>query len=512
MPVEMTDNHGANGDESGLIDARSTGVGDPVEHDAKASPIPPPHHRPSQRRRVLIGALGVVVLAAVCIFGIPWILSSLNTVSTDDAYVNGHVTFVAPRVAGQISRVLVDDNNRVRKGELLAELDKEPFQDAVAVKRAAVDTAAANLRAAKATVRDIEAQARARRWGLQNALQDVDNKIALLHARVAALAKSKADLTLAQADFYRAQRLLGTPAESRQEFDRAQRALSTAAAQVTESLAEVYQVRASLGLPAQPDGGNGLDQVPPDLDQTFSSVLVAQADLIESAAQLGVIHSFDQSPKQMLEQFEKQGDIDRTFARLEAEAPAVKQAEAKLESAKRELTQAELSLRYCDIVAKIDGVVTRRNVNPGDYVQIGQNLMAIRSLREIWVDANFKETQLDDMRIGQPVDLYVDMYGSRHVFKGRVSGFTMGTGSTLALLPPENATGNFVKVVQRLPVRIDLEGYDPDKETLFIGTSVAPYVYLNKPPAGPDAGKFLQTALPQTQAIGSPRGLPGADK
>src|SRR5208282_5913415 len=160
----------------------------------------------------LIVALGVLVLAAVCIFGIPWILSSLNTVSTDDAYVNGHVTFVAPRVAGQISRVLVDDNHHVRKGELLAELDKEPFQDAVAVKRAAVDTAAANLAAAKATVRDIEAQAWARRWGLQNAVQDVDNKIALVHARVAALDKSKADLTLAQADFYRARQLLGTPA------------------------------------------------------------------------------------------------------------------------------------------------------------------------------------------------------------------------------------------------------------------------------------------------------------
>ncbi len=89
--------------------------------------------------------------------------------------------------------------------------------------------------------------------------------------------------------------------------------------------------------------------------------------------------------------------------------------------------------------------------------------MAIRSLNEIWVDANFKETQLRDLRIGQPVDLYVDMYGGRHVFKGRVSGFTMGTGSTLSLLPAENATGNFIKVVQRLPVRIDLEGYDPNE-------------------------------------------------
>ena len=163
--------------------------------------------------------------------------------------------------------------------------------------------------------------------------------------------------------------------------------------------------------------------------------------------------------------FAKQGDIDRYFAHLTTEAPAVKQAEAKLEVAKRDLAQAELDLRYCDIVAEIDGVVTRRNVNPGDYVQVGQNLMAIRSLRDIWVDANFKETELRDLRIGLPADLYVDMYGGRRVFKGRVSGFTMGTGSTLALLPAQNATGNFVKVVQRLPVRIDLEGYDPDKDT-----------------------------------------------
>ena len=148
----------------------------------------------------------------------------------------------------------------------------------------------------------------------------------------------------------------------------------------------------------------------------------------------------------MVEQFEKleQGDIDRTLAGLTPGAPAVKQAEAKLEAAKRDLVQAELNLRYCDVVAEIDGVVTRRNVNPGNNVQVGQNLMAIRSLSEIWVDANFKETQLRDLRIGQPVDLYVDMYGGRHVFKGRVSGFTEGTGSTLALLPPENATGNFV--------------------------------------------------------------------
>jgi len=513
MPVEIAENRDVTREEAGPIEARSPEEGVSIQEEAKsAQTIPPPDRQSRRRRRLLMGVLGALILAAIGILGIPWIRLTLNTVSTDDAYVNGHVTFVAPRVSGQISRILVDDNYRVRKAELLAELDKEPFQIAVSQKKAAVDTAEADLQAAKAEARSIEAEARSRRWKLQRAVEDLDNQIALLHARVAALDKDKAVLTLAQVDFNRAKQLLGTPAESRQEYDQAQKALSTADAQVNEALAEVYQARASLGLPAQPERGADLGQVPPDLDQTYSSVLEAQADLIQSAAQLGIIHSYDQSPKQMLEEFAKRGDIDRYFAQLTLDAPAVKQAAAKLEVANRDLAQAELDLRYCDITADIDGVITRRNVNPGDYVQIGQNLMAIRSLHDIWVDANFKETQLADLRIGQAADLYVDMYGGRHVFKGRVSGFTMGTGSTLALLPAQNATGNFVKVVQRLPVRIDLEGYDPDKDPLFTGTSVVPYVYINEPPTGPDAGKFLQTNAPASQATGSPASSPGTNK
>src|SRR4029453_17321350 len=160
----------------------------------------------------------------------------------------------------------------------------------------------------------------------------------------------------------------------------------------------------------------------------------------------------------------------------------------------RNLDQAKLNLRYTDVFAEIDGVITRREVNPGNNVVAGQSLMAIRSLTDIWVDGNFKETQLADLRIGQPADLYVDMYGSREVFKGRVSGFTMGTGSTLALLPAENATGNFVKVVQRLPVRIDLVDYDPDETPLFIGLSATPHVRVHEEPSGPYAGEVLQPA------------------
>jgi membrane fusion protein (multidrug efflux system) len=509
--------------EAGSIEAPATArAGAAVDRDDKSpqadpapAPAPPPNQRFTRRRKLMIGVLGVVIIA-VAVFGVPWIRSVLSTVSTDDAYVNGHVTFVAPRVHGQVSRVLVDDNNRVRKGDLLVELDKEPFRDAVAVKKAAVDTAQADLQAAGATARGIEAQAWSRRWQLQQAQENVENQIALLHARVAALKKAKATVVLAQQEFDRTAKLVVSETATRELYDQRQAALLIAKSGVVQALADANQVRVSLGLEPQADDDSAeLDQVPPNLDQTFSTVLQAQADLIESAAELGVVHSFNQTPEQMLEEFDKldpQGGVNRTFDRLAAQAPAVKQAEAKLEATKRDLTLAELDLRYCDVVAEIDGVVTRRNVNPGNDVQVGQSLMAVRSLTEIWIDANFKETQLRDLRIGQAADLYVDMYGDKQVFSGRITGFTFGTGSTLALLPPQNATGNFIKIVQRLPVRIELENYDPDKKPLFIGTSVVPYVYLDKPPSGPNAGMYLQGLAQQPPATASAPSRPGADK
>jgi hypothetical protein len=134
--------------------------------------------------------------------------------------------------------------------------------------------------------------------------------------------------------------------------------------------------------------------------------------------------------------------------------------------------------------------------------QFGQ--FAVRSLTEIWIGANFKETQLADLRIGQRAEIKVDMYGRHHAFEGRITGFTMGTGSTLALLPAENATGNFVKIVQRLPVRIELTDYDPDKFPLFIGLSVEPHVYYKEPPTGPHSGDVLQPPLPLPEGPANP--------
>jgi membrane fusion protein (multidrug efflux system) len=436
-------------------------------------------------------------VAALLIFvGIPRLLHALNTVSTDDAYVNSYVTFVAPRVTGQVARVLVDDNNRVKKGEVLVELDPEPYRVQVAIKQAAVDSAQADLIVAQATVRGSVAQVRSQRFKLVRAIEDVDNQVALVRARAATWEQSKATLVLAQAEFDRAERLLATKVVSVEEYDQKREALDVAKAQVSQALENVLQARVALGLPGKPPEGTSLTDVPADLDQTFSSVRQALADLIQSAAQLGIVSSsYNLTPKQTLDEFYRRdpgGDIDRIYAEVIKNAPALKQAEASLLRAQRDLDQAKLDLRYCTVVAEIAGVVTRRNVNPGNNVQLGQSLMAIRSLRDIWVDANFKETQLRDLRIGQRVELELDMYGGKRKFEGRISGFTMGTGSTLALLPAQNATGNFVKVVQRLPVRIDVMNYDPDKVPLFVGLSVTPSVDLKTPPTGPNAGKFLQ--------------------
>jgi len=446
-----------------------------------------------RRLRIALTVLGAVVIVFVII---PRIFHAWHTVSTDDAYVNSHVTFVAPRVTGQVARVLVDDNNRVKKGDVLVELDPEPFRVQVAIKQAAVDSAQAELVVAQATVRSQIGQTRGLRFKLQHAIEDVDNQVALIRARVATWEQSKATQVLAQAEFERAKKLLETKVSSKEEFDQKREQLDVANAQVKQALENVYQERAALGLPAQPPEGASLTDVPANLDQTFSSVRQALSELMQSAAQLGVVaSSWDMTPKQVVEEFYRRdpgGDINRIYAEIIKTAPGLKQAEATLMRAERDLDEAKLNLRYCTIVAEIDGVITRRNVNPGNNVQAGQSLMAIRSLRDIWVDANFKETQLRNLRIGQRVAVEADMYGGKRMFEGRVSGFTMGTGSTLALLPAQNATGNFVKVVQRLPVRIDLVDYDPDKVPLFVGLSVTPAVDLWSKPTGPNAGKFLQ--------------------
>src|SRR6516162_3393567 len=308
--------------------------------EASSRPAP----RPPRKRRTRMFIVFALLAVAILFLAVPRIIRSLNTVSTDDAYVNGYVTFVAPRVAGQVARVLVDDNNRVKKGDVLVELDPEPFQVQVQIKQAAVDSAKANLVVAEATVRSQIGQTRGLRFKLQHAIEDVDNQIALIRARVATWEQSKATQALAEAEFERAKKLIAGKVTSKEEFDQKREQLDTAIARTKQALEDIYQARAVLGLPAQPPEGKDLTDVPPNLDQTFSSVRQALGELMQAAAQLGVVvSSYDLTPRQVVEEFYRRdpgGDINKIYADIIKNAPGLKQAEADLQKAKRDLDQA----------------------------------------------------------------------------------------------------------------------------------------------------------------------------
>ncbi len=227
------------------------------------------------RRPWLKYAIAAAILLVVVVslpFLIPWIGTVLNTVSTDDAYVNGHVTFVAPRVAGQVQHVLVDDNMRVKKGDLLVELDKEPYRIQLSIKQAAVTAAETDLKAARAQVRGLIGLARSQRWMLQSAMDQVANQVANLRANVATYESRKASLALAQANYARGKELLPSGGLSKEDFDQRRQAVKVDEAAVKQTLELVYATRASLGLSPQPAPGHELTEVPPGLQQNFSGV------------------------------------------------------------------------------------------------------------------------------------------------------------------------------------------------------------------------------------------------
>src|SRR5262245_19410256 len=216
------------------------------------TPLAPPTPAAHPLRKWLLLAVAVVGLAIAGYFLLPWVQTTLNTVSTDDAYVNSHVTFVAPRVAGQVSQVLVDDNYRVRRGDLLVQLDKEPYQVQLAIKKAAVAAAEADLVAAEAQVRALVAQGRANRYRLQHAIEDVNTQVANLHASVATLNSRRATLELARNNLKRGEELARTGGISKEELDSRRQTVKVDEADVDQAQQQVYAIRVGLGLPAQP--------------------------------------------------------------------------------------------------------------------------------------------------------------------------------------------------------------------------------------------------------------------
>ncbi len=404
-------------------------------------------HRPLEDRRGFFqkhpAAKPIVFLVAiVAILLVGWFWwESRQWEDTDDAEIDGHIYPISARVSGQVIKVNFDDGQLVHKGDVLVVID--PTDYTVALERARAD------------YQDSQAQAMAAQYGVPvssvgsfSQIRSASADMASAQAGVAAAQKqadaaqsqiieAEADAKKLNTDVERYRQLLGKREISQQQFDAAIAAATAANATVQARQASLLAAQAQV------------KQAQSRIDQANAELKNAQA-------------------------------TPNTVAATKAKAES---ADAQALRSKSALDQAQLNLSYTTIAAPVDGIVGKRSVQVGSNVAVGQDLMAIVPLRDVWVTANFKETQLAHMRPGQPVKIKVDTYGGRK-WNGHVSNIGGATGAKYSLLPPENATGNYVKVVQRIPVRIDFDGNDkPDfnKDGLLRpGMSVEPDVNISK--------------------------------
>jgi membrane fusion protein, multidrug efflux system len=342
-------------------------------------PPPPPRKRGRKQKMLLAGIAGLVILIAVILF---YFIFIAPYESTDDAFIDGYVTLISSRVPGQVARLAITDNQEVKEGDVLVEIDPRDYEASLA--QAQADLAAAN--------------------------SQLDQAGAQVKVSEAKVVQAQAAVTAAEAEDQRAD----------DDLKRYENVESRAVSKSAFDLARA-QARSATA----------------NLEAAYSQVKAAEAEVALSKA-------------------------------------AVETANAAVQQAGARLQQAELNLSYTKIIAPLDARVTARTVQPGNYVQPGQALLALVP-KDVWVTANFKETQLTYMKPGQPVQLSVDAYPGRK-FKGRVDSLQAGTGARFSLLPPENAVGNYVKVVQRVPVKIIFDEPLPDDLDIAPGMSVVPKV------------------------------------
>jgi membrane fusion protein, multidrug efflux system len=354
--------------------------------------------------------------------------------STDDAQIDGHLNSISARVSGHVSKLLVNDNQYVEAGTPLLEIDPRDYQVAVDRAKAAYADAMALAEAARVNVpitsvstgsqlAAAEADVESARAGIAAARQQLD-------AARAQLVQAEANDVKAQNDLGRYKQLVEKQEISQQQYDQAVAASRSSAAAVTAARA----------------GAAAAEQ----------QVRQAQSKLSQAEANL---RSAGTAPEQV--------------ASIRSRAQS---AQAQVLLRKAELEQVQLNLQYTHVIAPVNGVMSNRSVEVGQNVSIGQELMRVVNLDDIWVTANFKETQLRHMRPGQEVTISVDAYGKK--YKGHVQSLAGASGSLFSLLPPENATGNYVKVVQRLPVKITFDAGETKEHLLRPGMSVVPKVWI----------------------------------
>jgi len=353
--------------------------------------------------------------------------------STDDAQVEGHLNPISARVGGQVERVLVSDNQYVPAGTPLVQIDPKDYE--VAVQRAKADYADAVAAAEAARVNvpilsvNTGSQTSTAQASVEGAFAGIAAARQQADAARAQLRAAEANDVKAQSDLARYKQLIDKQEISQQQYDQAVAAARASAAGVEAARASV----------------SAADQ---QVKQAQARLAQAQADL----------RSTDTAPQQ----------IEAMRARADS-------AEAAAQLKKAALEQAELNLRYAQIVAPVNGVVSDRNVEVGANIQPGQELMKIINLDDVWVVADFKETQLRKMKVGQTATIHVD--GTGKDYKGRVQSIAGASGAIFSLLPPENATGNYVKVVQRVPVKILFDAGETREHDLRPGMSVEPKVW-----------------------------------
>ncbi|HEV8472792.1 MAG TPA: HlyD family secretion protein [Methylomirabilota bacterium] len=415
-----------------------------------------------RRRTLALVVLGVVVLVAG-IYGIRLWRYWDRHVSTDDAFVETHVSPVSARVRGTVLEVLVRDNQEVPAGAPLVRLDPRDLEVKVHQARAALAMAEGRLRGAAAGVPMTEgstrsqvgvAEASAARaaLGIDGAARALDERRSKLRARRAAVQAAQAEVAARQADFDRAGLDRGRIAEllerklvAHQDFDHIDNVFKTA--------------------------GAALEAARQRFDVARAEVAQAEAEVATQEVILA------QAGRQREEADHALGDARSRRGEVTVRSAEAASAEAQLAEARATLREAELNLEYTTLTAPVAGRVTRRTVEVGQTVQPGQPLLAVVDVANVWVIANYKETQLAHVRAGQRATISVDTHPGL-VLRARVDSIQSGTGSRFTLLPPENASGNFVKVVQRIPVKLVLEPDQQGQALLVPGMSVVPVIQL----------------------------------
>jgi membrane fusion protein (multidrug efflux system) len=362
-------------------------------------------------------------------------------VSSDDAQVDGHIVPISAKVFGSVLDVPVNDNQAVKAGDVLARIDPRDLQAKLDQEKAALALAESQAQAAHVTVPMTRDTTHSGTSGSSAALTAAEAQVAQMEVGIGQattdqaiarsnLAAAEASNEKGQADLARMRPLVAKAEISQQEFDS-----YMAAAKVTEAQLKAAQDRVRFS-------EQGISTAHAMADAARARVQQMQAEVAQSTA----------GERQV----------------LVSSAQAVS-AVARVQEARANVAAAQLNLSYTTIVSPADGVVTKKSVEPGQIVQPGQNLMAIIPLKDVWVTANFKETQLAKVHAGQPAEIEVDMYG--RTIAGKVDSIAGGTGARMSLLPPENATGNFVKVVERIPVKIVFDSL-PDGVILRPGMNV----------------------------------------